>query len=129
MNEKRELNAYGLQLQEDFEQMKKNSGGCSCHINPPCNYCLHPGNPHNLEETPEAWVVPLSPVAAEKKSHISHTGYDADHRVLAVQFSGGGLYYYCGVGADTCAELVEAESVGKFFHANIKGKFEGKKIS
>ena len=23
--------------------------GCSCHINPPCSHCMHPGNPINLE--------------------------------------------------------------------------------
>ena len=23
--------------------------GCSCHINPPCSHCVHPGNPINLE--------------------------------------------------------------------------------
>jgi len=29
---------------------------CTCHIAPPCGYCTHPGNPSNLEETPEAWL-------------------------------------------------------------------------
>lgn len=29
--------------------------GCSCHINPPCAYCAHEGNPDNLEEIEEAW--------------------------------------------------------------------------
>ena len=30
--------------------------GCSCHNNPPCGYCVHPGNPLNLEDTPDAWL-------------------------------------------------------------------------
>lgn len=29
--------------------------GCSCHINPPCSYCTHEGNPDNLENIEEAW--------------------------------------------------------------------------
>jgi hypothetical protein len=31
-------------------------GNCSCHINPPCNSCLHPGNPLNQEEDENCWV-------------------------------------------------------------------------
>jgi hypothetical protein len=26
------------------------SNGCCCHINPPCSYCTHPGNPSCLED-------------------------------------------------------------------------------
>lgn len=29
--------------------------GCSCHLSPPCNYCLHPGNPLNQEEDALCW--------------------------------------------------------------------------
>lgn len=28
---------------------------CSCHLNPPCGHCTHPGNPANLEEDVDAW--------------------------------------------------------------------------
>lgn len=31
-------------------------GGCSCHIFPPCGYCVHPGNPLNQEEDEECWM-------------------------------------------------------------------------
>lgn len=30
---------------------------CSCHINPPCHFCTHPGNPANLVEDDTAWEV------------------------------------------------------------------------
>lgn len=30
-------------------------GNCSCHLSPPCNCCIHPGNPLNLNEDDEAW--------------------------------------------------------------------------
>jgi len=29
--------------------------GCSCHINPPCSACTHPGNPL-CQEDHEFWV-------------------------------------------------------------------------
>ena len=41
-------------LNNEFEDFAERHG-CSCHINPPCAYCTHEGNPENLLETPEAW--------------------------------------------------------------------------
>lgn len=32
-------------------------GNCSCHINPPCGSCLHPGNPMNQAEDESCWEV------------------------------------------------------------------------
>lgn len=29
--------------------------GCSCHLCPPCNVCLHPGHPDSLVNAPEYW--------------------------------------------------------------------------
>ena len=48
------LNSYGLSLQSQFEATF-GTGNCSCHTNPPCGSCTHPGNPVCLDETPEAW--------------------------------------------------------------------------
>lgn len=31
-------------------------GNCSCHLSPPCNSCLHPGNPLNQAEDETAWM-------------------------------------------------------------------------
>lgn len=41
---------------DDFESYKDESGGCRCHLNPPCGYCTHPGNPANQED-PSCWKV------------------------------------------------------------------------
>jgi len=54
MSMQRVLNNLGEKLQQEFEADMSDSC-CSCHLNPPCGYCTHPGNPDNLEETPEAW--------------------------------------------------------------------------
>ena len=42
------------ELQDEFES-KFADYSCSCHIDPPCSLCIHPGNPANLIEDPDAW--------------------------------------------------------------------------
>ncbi len=39
----------------DFISTHGSGGNCSCHISPPCDSCLHPGNPLNQDENPQAW--------------------------------------------------------------------------
>ena len=41
---------------DDFQAEYGYDGNCSCHISPPCNSCIHPGNPRNQEEDEAAWV-------------------------------------------------------------------------
>lgn len=49
------LSKLGKELAESFEQ-DYGENGCCCHMGiPPCGYCTHPGNPLNLNDTPEAW--------------------------------------------------------------------------
>ena len=51
-----ELNEYGQELADDFF-IEYSEKSCYCpHVQAPCGYCLHDGNPINLEENPEAWV-------------------------------------------------------------------------
>ena len=40
---------------EDFVAEYGLEGNCSCHLSPPCNSCLHPGNPAQQEENEECW--------------------------------------------------------------------------
>jgi len=42
------------ELSDEFESVMEGRG-CSCHLNSPCSFCTHEGNPLNLEETDEAW--------------------------------------------------------------------------
>ena len=41
-------------LHDEFNEERERYG-CTCHVNPPCGYCTHPGNMSNLECTDEAW--------------------------------------------------------------------------
>lgn len=34
---------------------------CACHTNPPCGYCVDPGNPTNLLEDATAWMPSTDP--------------------------------------------------------------------
>lgn len=41
--------------QDDRDSFEAEDGCCSCHIAPPCGFCIHPGNPENQEEDAECW--------------------------------------------------------------------------
>lgn len=68
-------------------------------------------------------MIPLTPV---KSSQIAAHGYDAVNRVLAIRFNSGGdkVYQYRDVPPEVAEGLAKAESVGKYFGAAIRGKFE-----
>jgi len=61
-------------------------------------------------------------------STIQEIGYDDETRNLFIRFFNTGRYIYTKVPKDIYSEMCKAESVGKFFYGNIKGKFEFKKV-
>jgi hypothetical protein len=70
----------------------------------------------------EEFDIPLTPV---QSSQIKAVGYDAGRSKLRVQFHGSGATYdYDKVPAETAAAFQKAESIGKYFGANVKGKFD-----
>lgn len=56
-------------------------------------------------------------------SQVSAFGYDAEAKVLGVQFRSGGTYHYFGVEQDVFEAMCKAESVGKFVGQQLRGKF------
>jgi hypothetical protein len=54
-------------------------------------------------------------------SNIAAVGHDPATGTLAVAFRDGNLYHYDGVSSEAHAALMQAESIGKHFHAHIKG--------
>ncbi len=62
-------------------------------------------------------------------SNLSSVGYDENTETLEVQFKNGSVHQYHGVSAETHKQLVQARSVGSFFHSNIKDNFEHSKRS
>ena len=62
-------------------------------------------------------------------SNLSSVGYDESTETLEVQFQNGSIFQYHGVPKETHGQLVNARSVGSFFHSNIKNTFEHSKLS
>jgi hypothetical protein len=56
-------------------------------------------------------------------SNIASVGYELSTQTLEVEFQGGSVWRYANVPAEVANNLMEAESVGKFFNANVKGKY------
>ena len=63
-------------------------------------------------------------VEFENSSAISSMVYHHKSQVLEIKFVVGGTYEYRGVPATVVAKMKLAPSVGQFFHANIKNKYE-----
>lgn len=69
----------------------------------------------------------MTEMQSVESSNIDSVGYDADNKRLTIRFLTGKTYHYNGVDPGTLDEFMKAESKGKFFHANIKGKYEFEK--
>ena len=59
-------------------------------------------------------------------SAISAIGYDAEEKEMHVQFKSGGLHIYEEVKQATFDALVNADSVGSYFHKHIRDKFDSR---
>jgi hypothetical protein len=62
--------------------------------------------------------VTMNPV---KSTFIEAIGHDPDTSELHVQMRGGDTYVFSGKTAADHAAMLQAESVGKHFHANVRG--------
>jgi hypothetical protein len=63
----------------------------------------------------------------QNSSLILRADYDPILESLKLYFQNGSVYEYCAVPEKYLEDLSSAESVGKFFHTQIKGKFEALK--
>lgn len=59
-------------------------------------------------------------------SNIKALGYAPD--TLLILFNSGITYSYDGVPADVFEAMAKAESVGKFFHQAVRGKYHYTKV-
>lgn len=59
-------------------------------------------------------------------SAISSASYDND--TLKITFNSGGTYEYSNVPQDTFDRFVSSDSAGRFFTANISGKFDSSRV-
>lgn len=61
-------------------------------------------------------------------SNLAEVGYDSDLETLEVQFKSGGVYQYFNVPAFMYERLMGADSIGRFFNAEIKGHYPEAKV-
>ena len=67
--------------------------------------------------------------ASINSSNLQTAAYDPSRECLEIQFKSGAVYDYYAVPEEIFAELISAESAGRFFAAEIKDKFECERIS
>lgn len=63
----------------------------------------------------------MKPLAS---SNLAGYDYDAQTRVLQIQFTSGRTYSYNDVPQDVVDGLEQASSPGQYFNAHIKGTYE-----
>jgi hypothetical protein len=56
-------------------------------------------------------------------SNIITVGYNADSKILEVEFRTGKVYQYEDVPEDIYQELMAASSKGQFFHDNVMNQY------
>jgi hypothetical protein len=61
-------------------------------------------------------------------SELRSVGYDVSASLLEAEFHSGEVYQYFDVPAELALELLEAESLGRYFNARIRSKFKFKKV-
>lgn len=84
------------------------------------------------------FLVPLVPhVVAQQggikrqpveSSVLAAVGYDAQKRLLEIEFRSGAIYRYFEVQEEIHRRLLAAESKGHFFGANIRDKFRSERV-
>lgn len=70
--------------------------------------------------------VDLAPFACRdvsRSSLVERLCYDQTERYVVVRLTGT-YYHYCEVPADVVTRWLAADSMGRFFNANVKGNFD-----
>jgi hypothetical protein len=63
-----------------------------------------------------------------ESSNLASIGYDSENEILEVEFKHGGVYQYFDVPENVYEELMNADSHGIYFSANIRNDYECQKI-
>lgn len=62
-------------------------------------------------------------------SGLKSIGYAEDRQILSLEFTSGTVFHYYQVPPQVFEDLGAAESRGKFYSKNIRGKFVGKAMT
>jgi len=68
-----------------------------------------------------------------ESSNISAVGYDLTRGVLEIEFTSGSVYQYIGVSLPVYREFMRrkssGESIGKYFHSNVRNVYPYTRVS
>ena len=67
--------------------------------------------------------------STDRSSNIKAVSYDDEKKTLLVEFKMGGKYVYEEVPAELYESFEKAESAGKFFFVNVRGKYKFNKLN
>jgi hypothetical protein len=71
-------------------------------------------------------VVDLKPFRCEsvsRSSFVNRVCYDRPKQYMLISLNGT-YYHYCRIESSTVARLLQADSMGRYYNANIKGRFD-----
>lgn len=60
---------------------------------------------------------------------LRSVGYDAETRVLEVEFTSGKVYQYADVPESVYRELLGAESLGRYFSASVRNVYASTRMN
>lgn len=60
----------------------------------------------------------------EKSSAIDHVSHDDEKNILTIKFLSGSEHHYKDCSKSHYDGLISSKSAGKYFHQNIRGKFD-----
>ena len=63
-----------------------------------------------------------------KSTNVDSVGYNAEEKILEVAFRNGGVYQYAGVQPEMYADLLKAESIGRFVSQVVRAGRRGLKV-
>lgn len=63
-----------------------------------------------------------------ESSNLASIGYDVENEILEIEFNHGGVYQYFDVSMHVYEELMDADSHGVYFSANIRNDYEYQKM-
>ena len=63
-----------------------------------------------------------------KSTNVESVGYNDEEKVLEVKFRSGGVYQYAGVQPEMYADLLNAESIGRFVSQVVRAGRKGLRI-
>ena len=64
-----------------------------------------------------------------QSSNIVSISYNLNEEILEIEFKGNRIYQYKDVPEFIYQDLINSESVGKYFNTNIKDQYETEKVS